>query len=61
MKVDFFFEQDCTQDANRYYNWFLFKVPVSALIAGNIDKIPELVVTFGDKDGDLKAHAMAVD
>jgi len=47
-KVDFLYEQDCTYDARSYYNWFVFKVPVSAMFDGNQDNIPELAVSFGD-------------
>jgi hypothetical protein len=55
MRVDFIFDQDCSQDANRYFSWLVFKVPVADLVAAKVDQIPELAVTFGDKDGDVKA------
>jgi hypothetical protein len=61
MRVDFIFDQDCSQDANRYFSWLLFKVPVADLVAAKVDQIPELAVTFGDKDGDVKAQALTVD
>ena len=60
-QVNFLYEQDCTYDANRYFSWYIFKVPVSAMVDGNQDNMPELAVTFGDRNGDVRVAAMAVD
>jgi hypothetical protein len=60
-QVNFLYEQDCTYDSNRYFSWYIFKVPVSAMVDGNQDNMPELAVTFGDRYGDVKVTAMGVD
>jgi hypothetical protein len=36
-------------------------VATSSITIANYDNIPEFAVNFGDKDGDLRAHALAVD
>lgn len=63
-QVNWIFDQDCNSDIGSsidYTNWFIYRVATSSITIANYNNIPDFAVNFGDKDGDLRAHALAVD